>query len=595
MGINSLVLLLILPAACRSLQVTIALKPDVGTVGDSVQFLVSTDPHNGFTFISWTVNGSALVTFDGTNTIIDPDYRERINFNITSGSLEMKSLTLRDSGSYQINIKTSGESAVQHVTFEVLAQVSDVIIQANATELVEFNDSVSLTCSASGSSPTFHWLNGSSDIIVSERVHLSAYNRTLTISPVLRTDQKPIYCSVTNIISSNTSRPITFNVSFGPDNVAVTVSPPGPIFTSGTNLTLSCSAQSSPPAQFQWALNDTLLSQWGDKLQLTNIKASQSGNYTCWAHNNRTLRYHLSEPSMITVLAQVSDVIIQANATELVEFNDSVSLTCSASGSSPTFHWLNDSSDIIVSERVHLSADNRTLTISPVLRSDQEPIYCSVTNIVSNTTRKAISININFGPDNVAVTVSPPGPIFTSGTSLILSCSAQSKPPAQFQWALNDTLLSQRGDKLQLMNIKGSQSGNYTCWAHNTITQRYHSSESSVITVLVIPAEGGVLSGGAIAGIVIGVLLALGLFPAGFFIMKKLRPGTSPQSSASNSASQNSARQQTEMTYAEVSHAKPNGGAVQQGHQSSQANQIPRASPVNESATTIYSHVNTNR
>ncbi|XP_072572468.1 uncharacterized protein [Paramormyrops kingsleyae] len=107
-------------AACRSLQLTIVLKPDVGTVGDSVQFLVSTDPHNGFTLITWTVNGSALVTFDGTNTIIDPDYRERINFNITTGSLEMKSLTLNDRGSYQINIKASGESAVQHVTFEVL-------------------------------------------------------------------------------------------------------------------------------------------------------------------------------------------------------------------------------------------------------------------------------------------------------------------------------------------------------------------------------------------------------------------------------------------------------------------------------------------
>ncbi|XP_072571992.1 cell adhesion molecule CEACAM8-like [Paramormyrops kingsleyae] len=331
-------------AACRSLQVTIALKPDVGTVGDSVQFLVSTDPHNGFLFISWTVNGSTILTFDGTNIITAPVYNERINFDITTGSLELKNLTLHDSGTYQLQIVASGEPQVQEVILNVLEPVSDVIIQANATELVEFNDSVSLTCSASGSSPTFHWLNGSSDIIVSERVHLTA--------------------------------------------------------------------------------------------------------------------------------------------------------------------------------------DNRTLTISSVLRFDREPIYCSVTNIVSNT-RQAISININFGPDTVAVTVSPPGPIFTSGTSLTLSCSAESRPPAQFQWALNDTLLNEMGDQLLLTNIKESQSGNYVCWAHNTITQRYHSSERSVITVL----EGGVhngLSGGAIAGIVIGILLALGLFPAGFFIMKKLRSRTFP-------------------------------------------------------------------
>uniref|UniRef100_A0A3B3RB44 Ig-like domain-containing protein n=1 Tax=Paramormyrops kingsleyae TaxID=1676925 RepID=A0A3B3RB44_9TELE len=157
-------------------------------LGESkLQFLVSTDSHNGFSFISWTVNGSTILTSDGTNTITYPVYNGRINFDITTGSLELKSLTLHDSGSYQVQIQTSGES--------------------------EFNDSVSLTCSASGSSPTFHWLNGSSDIIVSERVHLSADNRTFTISPVLRFDQEPIYCSVTNIVSNTTRKAISININ----------------------------------------------------------------------------------------------------------------------------------------------------------------------------------------------------------------------------------------------------------------------------------------------------------------------------------------------------------------------------------------------
>nr|XP_023659144.1 carcinoembryonic antigen-related cell adhesion molecule 8-like [Paramormyrops kingsleyae] len=145
-------------AACRSLQVTIVLKPDVGTVGDSVQFLVSTDSHNGFLFISWTVNGSTILTFDGTNIITAPVYNERINFDITTGSLELKNLTLHDSGTYQLQIVAAGEPQVQEVILNVLV---------------------------------------------------------------------------------------------GPDTVAVAVSPPGPIFTSGTSLTLSCSAQSRPPAQFQ--------------------------------------------------------------------------------------------------------------------------------------------------------------------------------------------------------------------------------------------------------------------------------------------------------------------------------------------------------
>uniref|UniRef100_A0A3B3R9A5 Ig-like domain-containing protein n=1 Tax=Paramormyrops kingsleyae TaxID=1676925 RepID=A0A3B3R9A5_9TELE len=273
--------------SCRSLQVTIVLKPDVGTVGDSVQFLVSTDSHNGFSFISWTVNGSTILTSDGTNTITYPVYNGRINFDITTGSLELKSLTLHDSGSYQVQIQTSGESEVQQqVSLKVLGELQHKLIHPSIIQ------------------PTYPTgLQGVWSLSQNERVHLSADNRTFTISPVLRFDQEPIYCSVTNIVSNTTRKAISININFGPDNVAVTVSPPGPIFTSGTSLILSCSAQSKPPAQFQWALNDTLLSQRGDKLQLMNIKGSQSGNYTCWAHNTRTLRYHLSERLVITSVA----------------------------------------------------------------------------------------------------------------------------------------------------------------------------------------------------------------------------------------------------------------------------------------------------
>ncbi|KAK6326691.1 hypothetical protein J4Q44_G00023360 [Coregonus suidteri] len=80
------------------------------------------------------------------------------------------------------------------------------------------------------------------------------------------------------------------------------VTPLDVLYGSGSDLTLSCSAESSPLAQFQWALNRTLLSNIGPELWLENIHANQSGSYSCWAHNTRTLRYQISEFSDITVL-----------------------------------------------------------------------------------------------------------------------------------------------------------------------------------------------------------------------------------------------------------------------------------------------------
>ncbi|CAB1333931.1 unnamed protein product [Coregonus sp. 'balchen'] len=84
------------------------------------------------------------------------------------------------------------------------------------------------------------------------------------------------------------------------------VTPLDVLYGSGSDLTLSCSAESSPLAQFQWALNRTLLSNIGPELWLENIHGNQSGSYSCWAHNTRTLRYQISEFSDITVLGKIN-------------------------------------------------------------------------------------------------------------------------------------------------------------------------------------------------------------------------------------------------------------------------------------------------
>ncbi|XP_069041550.1 carcinoembryonic antigen-related cell adhesion molecule 1-like [Lepisosteus oculatus] len=101
----------------------------------------------------------------------------------------------------------------------------------------------------------------------------------------------------------------------------------------------------------------------------------------------------------LNVFAPVSNVTVQANITDPVEFNDTVRLSCSASGSVPSYRWLNDSSEVTAGQRFQLSEDNRTLTISSVLRSDRGPLYCFVSNSFSNATSQPVYLNV----------LSPPG------------------------------------------------------------------------------------------------------------------------------------------------------------------------------------------
>ncbi|KAJ8248655.1 hypothetical protein COCON_G00233890 [Conger conger] len=143
-----------------------------------------------------------------------PGYMGRVSLNNVTGSLELRELTLRDSGDYSVSLITSDFQLLPGETrLEVYERVSNVTVRVNTTDLVEFNDTVQLECSALGSSLFYRWHNGSSDITASERVHLSADSRILTISRVLRTDRGPLYCTVSNAISNGTSQPVLLNIS----------------------------------------------------------------------------------------------------------------------------------------------------------------------------------------------------------------------------------------------------------------------------------------------------------------------------------------------------------------------------------------------
>ncbi|XP_063055937.1 carcinoembryonic antigen-related cell adhesion molecule 5-like [Engraulis encrasicolus] len=191
---------------------------------------------------------------------------------------------------------------------------------------------------------------------------------------------------------------------------------------------------------------------------------------------------------------RISSVTLVASQTDLVEFNSSVTLTCSASGSSPSFQWFNRSDEVTGSDGV--LTDRGTLTIESVTRYDTGPYKCNASNIVSSEMSSVVHLTISYGPDNPIVIVTPRAEFYSSGSTIVLSCSSESSPAAQIQWALNGALLGKEEPELRLENVQTSQSGEYTCWAHNSKTQRYKLSSPTSITVLVPgPGHSGLSSG----------------------------------------------------------------------------------------------------
>ncbi|XP_039629656.1 carcinoembryonic antigen-related cell adhesion molecule 1-like isoform X2 [Polypterus senegalus] len=327
---------------CSGLSLTTPTSRIFGRVGGDVTFDVSPNPSNVvLQTVTWTLNNTNMVVSSAGSTVgYGQGYEGRAHLNTMTGSLSLFRLTLRDSGQYNVSIGTTeGGSTSGSVTLQVLDPVSVPTIQSNVTNPVEFNDTVTLTCTASGSDVSYRWFNGSSEVSDTQRIHLSADKRTLTISGVLRSDDGPFYCYVYNHVSNGTSKPFNLNVKYGPDLPILSVSPNKSVYAAGSSLILQCSAQSNPTAQYQWFLNGTSLNKRSQELKIRNIQVDQAGNYTCWAFNDVTLRY-AAVHRVIDVREPVSDVTIQPPPEKPTE-KKNFSLTCKAEHAH-SFLWLKD-------------------------------------------------------------------------------------------------------------------------------------------------------------------------------------------------------------------------------------------------------------
>ncbi|XP_022620373.1 carcinoembryonic antigen-related cell adhesion molecule 5-like [Seriola dumerili] len=485
--------LLIILGAISGVSHGAGVLPDtlVAAVGETVMFTTTVLPQETpILVVTWSfldISGISfnIITSSSVN-ISAPGYMDRITLFRSTGSLELRNLTLNDSGEYRLTIIPAASSQQKgSCRLVVHAPVSNVTVTANSTDLVEFSSSISLSCSSSGSSLSFLWLNGSSEVTASGRVQLTDGNTTLTIVNVTRYDQGPFRCHVFSPVSDGTSDPVNILIIFGPENINLTLSPSQEYYDEGSDISLMCSAVSRPAALIQWFLNGDLLSDTGPELRLMNIQMSQSGNYSCQAFNNITMRNETSQTAALTVMkSNISNVVVTPNTTDLVEFNSSVSLSCSSSGSFPSFLWLNGSSEVTASGRVQLTDGGATLTIINVARYDQGPFSCHVFNNFSNYTSDPVKLSISFGPENTNLKLFPSQQHYEEGSNISLRCSAVSRPAALYYWFLNGDKLSESGPELRLMNLQESQSGNYSCQAFNNKTMINETSHPSVVFIL---------------------------------------------------------------------------------------------------------------
>jgi CD209 antigen len=79
-------------------------------------------------------------------------------------------------------------------------------------------------------------------------------------------------------------------------------------YKTGSDITLSCSAQSKPAVSYKWRFNGMFLNEQSPQLSLQNTRENQTGSYTCLAYNNVTLRY-ATMSTMIKIVGEATFIV----------------------------------------------------------------------------------------------------------------------------------------------------------------------------------------------------------------------------------------------------------------------------------------------
>uniref|UniRef100_A0A3B4T3R8 Ig-like domain-containing protein n=1 Tax=Seriola dumerili TaxID=41447 RepID=A0A3B4T3R8_SERDU len=224
----------------------------VAAVGETVMFTTTVLPQETpILVVTWSfldISGISfnIITSSSVN-ISAPGYMDRITLFRSTGSLELRNLTLNDSGEYRLTIIPAASSQ-----------------QKGSCRLV---------------------------------VHGMSMHRCYIEKQTENSLLPPMSIIVRSwVISSK-------NLQW--KNINLTLSPSQEYYVEGSNISLSCSAVSRPAALYYWFLNGDLLSDTGPELRLMNIQISQSGNYSCQAFNNKTLRPQTAQLSALTVLGKL--------------------------------------------------------------------------------------------------------------------------------------------------------------------------------------------------------------------------------------------------------------------------------------------------
>uniref|UniRef100_A0A668RKZ9 B-cell receptor CD22 n=1 Tax=Oreochromis aureus TaxID=47969 RepID=A0A668RKZ9_OREAU len=235
-----------------------------------------------------------------------------------------------------------------------------------------------------------------------------------------------------------------------------------------TELQCHSSCDVIDPPSYVWYKNGQKIKEEASSLRVS--VGDDDSSYSCAIKGHEGYR-------SAAVCEKKNNTIFKVTVSPSNEFREggAVTLTCSSDANpAATYVWYK------INGRTPLS-EERQLVFSSIQPSDSGQYYCTAVNKLGRKRSEYISINVNYAPKFVSVTVSPSNE-FREGGAVTLTCSSDANPAAQYSWYKKNgqkPLSNER--QLSFSSIQPSDSGEYYCTAQNKVGRK--RSESTSIDV----------------------------------------------------------------------------------------------------------------
>ncbi|XP_074484039.1 B-cell receptor CD22-like, partial [Sebastes fasciatus] len=320
-----------------------------------------------------------------TLTVTDPDLQVQVIWSSTGPKLVCHSsclLTGRSSfGWYKNDRKIQEETSPSygghvdpagsyscayegyHSTAVFAPKVSLVLMNLPG-DLME-GSSVNLSC-RSDANPTakYTWYKENQPLLNKEP-------QLLVFSSIQSSDSGEYSCTAQNELG-RTSEYVSINVKYAPKLPSVSVIPSGEI-VEGTSVTLTCSSDANPAANYTWYKeNQTLLQGPEGIYHFTSISSEDSGIYYCKSDNQHG-EINSTSLSVDVQYAPKRPSVSVSSSGEIVE-GSSVTLTCSSDANpAANYTWYKKNED-------SPEASGQIFTITDLRAEHSGNYYCEAQN-----------------------------------------------------------------------------------------------------------------------------------------------------------------------------------------------------------------------